>query len=55
MSSATPDLRIDGAIATVTLRRPAQANRLTAEDLDRLRQGRRLALARSPGEQQKAH
>ena len=36
MSTETPDLRIDGAIATLTLRRPAQANRLTAEDLDRL-------------------
>ena len=29
----TPELRIDGRIATLTLRRPAQANRLGAEDL----------------------
>ena len=36
MTSATPDLRIDGAIATVRLRRPAHANRLSAEDLTRL-------------------
>ena len=36
MNSDTPDLRIDGATATITLRRPAQANRLTADDLDRL-------------------
>ena len=36
MTSTTPDLRIDGAIARITLRRPAHANRLTAEDLARL-------------------
>ena len=29
----TPDLHIDGRIATLTLRRPRQANRLHAEDL----------------------
>jgi enoyl-CoA hydratase len=34
--NALPDLRVDGAIATITLRRPDQANRLTAEDLDQL-------------------
>lgn len=32
----TPDLHVEGAIATITLRRPDQANRLTADDLDRL-------------------
>lgn len=31
-----PELDFDGAIATITLRRPAQANRLTADDLERL-------------------
>lgn len=30
---ATPVLRIDGAVATITLRRPAQANRLEPDDL----------------------
>lgn len=29
----TPDLRIEGPIATITLRRPEQANRLNPEDL----------------------
>ncbi len=32
--STTPELTIDGAVATITLRRPGQANRLTAEDLE---------------------
>jgi len=36
MSDDSPDLCIDGAIATITLRRPAQANRLNADDLGRL-------------------
>ena len=36
MTDQTPDLQIDGAIATITLRRPEQANRLSADDLDRL-------------------
>ncbi len=36
MTDQIPDLQIDGAIATITLRRPAQANRLSADDLDRL-------------------
>ncbi len=31
--SAAPDLHIDGAVATITLRRPAQANRLEPDDL----------------------
>ncbi len=36
MTDDIPDLQIDGAIATITLRRPEQANRLSADDLDRL-------------------
>ncbi|MFT3820625.1 MAG: enoyl-CoA hydratase-related protein [Rubrivivax sp.] len=32
--SQPPALRIDGALATLTLRRPAQANRLQPQDLD---------------------
>jgi enoyl-CoA hydratase/carnithine racemase len=35
-TSDTPELAVDGAIATITLRRPAQANRLTADDLSHL-------------------
>jgi len=31
-----PELAFDGAVATITLRRPAQANRLMPEDLERL-------------------
>jgi len=31
MTDQIPDLQIDGAIATITLRRPAQANRLSAD------------------------
>jgi enoyl-CoA hydratase len=31
---ATPELHIDGALATVTLRRPAVGNRMELEDLD---------------------
>ena len=31
-----PELVIDGRVATVTLRRPSQANRLEVEDLQRL-------------------
>ena len=34
MNSGNPQLTVDGAVATITLRRPAQANRLTAEDLE---------------------
>ena len=33
MSAALPELRIDGAVATITLRRPQQANRLEPDDL----------------------
>jgi enoyl-CoA hydratase len=33
MTPQTPDLSIDGAVADITLRRPAQANRLEPEDL----------------------
>jgi enoyl-CoA hydratase len=33
MTAATPELRIDGAVATITLRRPRQANRLEPDDL----------------------
>ena len=33
MSPSTPELRIDGAVATITLRRPQQANRLEPDDL----------------------
>lgn len=32
----TPELRIDGRVATITLRRPDQANRLSAGDLEAL-------------------
>ncbi len=35
-TSGSPELSFDGAIATVTLRRPEQANRLTPDDLERL-------------------
>lgn len=31
-----PELTCDGPVATITLRRPAQANRLTADDLEHL-------------------
>jgi len=31
-----PELAFDGAVATITLRRPEQANRLTPDDLERL-------------------
>jgi enoyl-CoA hydratase len=33
MIATTPELRIDGAVATITLRRPQQANRLEPDDL----------------------
>ena len=33
MTPTIPELRIDGAIATITLRRPRQANRLEPDDL----------------------
>ena len=33
MSAAVPELQIDGAVATITLRRPQQANRLEPDDL----------------------
>jgi enoyl-CoA hydratase/carnithine racemase len=33
MTAATPELRIEGAVATITLRRPQQANRLEPDDL----------------------
>jgi len=33
MSSGTPELHVDGAVATLTLRRPQQANRLEPDDL----------------------
>lgn len=36
MNSGSPELALDGAVATITLRRPEQANRLTAEDLEQL-------------------
>jgi len=36
MTPSTPELLTDGAVATITLRRPDQANRLTADDLERL-------------------
>lgn len=36
MNMGQPELDFDGAIATITLRRPEQANRLTADDLERL-------------------
>jgi len=32
-SSGTPELHVDGAVATLTLRRPQQANRLEPDDL----------------------
>jgi enoyl-CoA hydratase/carnithine racemase len=34
--NALPELTTDGAVATITLRRPEQANRLTADDLEQL-------------------
>lgn len=34
--SSLPELKIDGRIATITLNRPAQANRLLPEDLEQL-------------------
>ena len=34
MNTGSPELTIDGAVATITLRRPEQANRLAAEDLE---------------------
>ncbi|TWO68455.1 enoyl-CoA hydratase/isomerase family protein [Caenimonas sedimenti] len=34
MNSGNPQLTVDGGVATITLHRPAQANRLTAEDLE---------------------
>lgn len=33
MTATTPELRIEGAVATLTLRRPQQANRLEPDDL----------------------
>lgn len=36
MNTGTPELAVDGAIATITLRRPEQANRLTSDDLVQL-------------------
>src|SRR6185436_2152272 len=33
MTATTPELRIDGTVATITLRRPQQANRLEPDDL----------------------
>jgi enoyl-CoA hydratase len=33
MTATTPELRLDGAVATITLRRPQQANRLEPDDL----------------------
>jgi enoyl-CoA hydratase/carnithine racemase len=36
MNSGSPQLTIDGNIATITLRRPEQANRLTPDDLEHL-------------------
>lgn len=36
MNTGTPELSVDGAVATITLRRPAQANRLTPDDLAQL-------------------
>lgn len=38
MSGEAPELRIDGGVARITLRRPRQANRLAAADLDVLKQ-----------------
>ncbi len=34
MNPSTPELLIDGAVATLTLRRPERANSLTADDLE---------------------
>lgn len=36
MNAGSPELTVDGAIATITLRRPEQANRLTPDDLKTL-------------------
>lgn len=36
MNTGTPELTVDGAVATITLRRPDQANRLTPDDLAQL-------------------
>lgn len=36
MTSELPELHVDGSVATITLRRPAQANRLGADDLEQL-------------------
>lgn len=36
MNTQTPQLHIDGAVATITLCRPGEANRLTPEDLEQL-------------------
>jgi len=36
MTNAPPELHMDGAVATIALRRPQQANRLTPDDLDAL-------------------
>ncbi|MGE0497687.1 MAG: enoyl-CoA hydratase/isomerase family protein [Ramlibacter sp.] len=36
MNTGSPELTVDGAIATITLRRPEQANRLTTDDLVQL-------------------
>lgn len=36
MNTGTPELSVDGAVATITLRRPGQANRLTPDDLAQL-------------------
>ena len=36
MNAGPPELAVNGAIATITLRRPEQANRLTPDDLKRL-------------------
>ncbi len=36
MTTGTPELIFDGVVATITLRRPEQANRLTTDDLTQL-------------------
>jgi enoyl-CoA hydratase len=36
MNASTPDLTVAGHVATITLRRPDQANRLGADDLERI-------------------
>ena len=36
MNTGTPELTVDGAVATISLRRPDQANRLTPDDLAQL-------------------